>query len=107
MMHIFVGDDDATTLLQEKRGRWWASKQPGNQQPPRGILKIGTTSCLFFVARTYYWYNLMQIAYKYPPPAQPSPGTVRHCLCSMSHSNSSAVPFRGATLECATRLITS
>ncbi|EMT66318.1 hypothetical protein FOC4_g10006719 [Fusarium odoratissimum] len=25
MMHISVGDDDATTLLQEKRGRWWSN----------------------------------------------------------------------------------
>lgn len=30
--------------------------------------------------------------------------TMRHCLCSMSHSNSSAVPFRSATLEWVTRL---
>lgn len=30
--------------------------------------------------------------------------TMRHCLCSMPHSNSSAVPFRSATLEWVTRL---
>ncbi|TXC07697.1 hypothetical protein FocTR4_00003870, partial [Fusarium oxysporum f. sp. cubense] len=97
MMHISVGDDDATTLLQEKRGRWWwplyahelkglKSKMAfGQIQSINGVdylLRdwISNSFCELWTVTVAVTVNV----------------TMRHCLCSMSQFKF----FRGAIPQC-------